>query len=319
MEKIYKILKKSHKIALFSHENPDPDTVGSTIALCMALRQKGKEVELFCESEISENYFFIEQAKEYNKIELDDSFDLLCSVDVPTDDKLGKYRDKFLSFDNTLKIDHHKSATNFARENYVKYESACAVVIFDILKKLKVHITPEIANCLYLGICGDTGTFHYNNTDSKTFEVCSNLLKSGANIRTVYGEFFDKKTVSYIKMSSTSLLSAKINDDLGFVILTAKAEDYKKFNMPENDDNLGNLPNAYLNCGYKIAVILKEKPDGIHCSFRSKYEYDVSEIAMQFGGGGHKNASGCVINETLENAFNHVENLVKKYLKGKVD
>ena len=317
MRNCVKLLKKAKKIALFSHENPDPDTVGSTIALCKMLRQKGKEVCLFCESEIPEDYFFLEEAKEYNTVELDDSFDLLCAVDVPTEDKLGKHTETFLNFSNTLRIDHHLKGSNFAKVNFVELQSACAVIVFDLAKKLGVKITEDIANAIYLAICGDTGTFHYNNTDSKTFDVCSSLLKCGANIRKVYESFFDKRTVSGVKMTANTLLNAEINDELGYVILTAKAEDYKKFNVPENDDNLGNLPNSYLNCGYKIAVILKEKSDLVRCSFRSKFEFDVSLIAEKFGGGGHKNASGCGIDKPLAEARNLVEKEIQEYLKVK--
>ena len=188
MKDYVKLLKKSKKIALFSHENPDPDTMGSTIALCKMLRQKGKEVCLFCESDIPENYFFMEEAKEYNKVELDDSFDLLCAVDVPIKDKLGKFIDVFMNHSNTLRIDHHLTGENFAKVNFVELQSACSVIIFDLAKKLGVKIDESIANAIYLAICGDTGTFHYNNTDSKTFDVCAKLLKMGANIRFVYEE-----------------------------------------------------------------------------------------------------------------------------------
>ena len=72
-----------------------------------------------------------------------------------------------------------------------------------------------------------------------------------------------------------------------------------------------------MNCGYKIAAILKQKHDGIHCSFRSKFEFDVSKIAEKFGGGGHKNAAGCSIIDTLTNAENSVEREIKNYLREK--
>ena len=140
MRNCVKLLKKAKKIALFSHENPDPDTMGSTIALCKMLRQKGKEVCLFCESEIPEDYFFLEEAKEYNTVKLDDSFDLLCAVDVPTEDKLGKHTETFLNFSNTLRIDHHLKGSNFAKVNFVELQSACAVIIFD-LAKVNIEVT----------------------------------------------------------------------------------------------------------------------------------------------------------------------------------
>ena len=96
--------------------------------------------------------------------------------------------------------------------------------------------------------------------------------------------------------------------------MSVSTDDYNKFGANENE-SIGNLPNVFLSCGYKIAVILKQKRDGIHCSFRSKFDFDVSKIAEKFGGGGHKNASGCLIIDSLTNAENLVEKEIKIYLK----
>ena len=180
--------------------------------------------------------------------------------------------------------------------------------------KLKIKIDYKIATPLYLAICGDTSLFRNNNTDSETFDVAGKLLENGAEIRRVYGEFFDKKNVSYIKLSSSVLLGAKINDEYGFVIMSASKEDYEKYNA-STDENVGNLANSYLNCGYKIAVVIKEKEDGLHCSLRSKFEYDCSKIAEVFGGGGHKNASGCKIQKDIESAKKDIESQIIKYLR----
>lgn len=313
MEKYLKLLKSAKKVALFSHENPDPDTIGSTLALALILKKMGKQVALFCETEISENYYFLSDANDYNTVNFDDSFDLAVAVDVADSSMLGKFEQHFISHPNTLRIDHHVSGKYFAKENKVDGVSACSLLIFEIAKKFHQKIDSEIATRLYFAICGDTGIFRNNNTDAVTFDVCSKLFKAGADFRKIYTEFFDKKTVSYVKMSSSVLLNAKTNEKIGYAILTASASDYKTFGMSEND-NLGNLPNTYLNCGYKIAVILKEKEDGVHVSFRSKFEYDVSKIAEAFGGGGHKNASGAKLETTLEDATKQIQKAIEKYL-----
>lgn len=315
MEKYLKLLKNAKNVAIFSHSNPDPDTIGSSLALSELLKSKGKNIQLFCDTEINSSYMFLRECENYSSeiTESLDSFDILIAVDVATLSMLGKFEEQFLKHPNTLRIDHHINGDNFALINQVFNVSACAIAIFDIACKLRWKFTEDIATQIYFGICGDTGIFRNTNTDSKTFEVCAKLLTLGAECRKVYKEFFDKKTVSYVKMSSSVLLDAKLNDELGYGILIAKKSDYEKFDMPE-DDNLGNLPHTYLNCGYKIAVILKEKSDGIHCSFRSKFEYDVSVIAQKFGGGGHKNASGCLIDDSLENSIKLVEKEIQNYL-----
>ena len=90
-----------------------------------------------------------------------------------------------------------------------------------------------------------------------------------------------------------------------------KKDDYQKYEASESE-YVGNLPNLYLNCGYKIAAIIKEKSDGIRVSLRSKFEYDCSLIAEKFGGGGHKNASGISINDK---PLNEVEKEITKEIE----
>ena len=312
MKKYIKVLKQANTIALFSHENPDADTIGSTIALRRILMSLGKQVDMFCESEIPTSFHFLEETKLYNKGFKD--YDLLVSVDVASEFMLGKFEKLFVDFPNTLKIDHHLNGSNFGKRNHVRLYSACAIVVYEIAESLRVKIDDETATALYFGICGDTGIFRNNNTDSQTFLVASKLLECGANIRRVYNSFFDKRTVPVVKMTSECLLNAKVNDEYGYVIMTAPLESYKKFGVDPEVDNLGNTPNTYLSCGYKIAVILKEKEDGIHCSIRSKFQYDVSKIAEIFGGGGHKNAAGCIIEASLEEAEMQMRKALEKYL-----
>lgn len=317
MKQTLKLLKKSKNIALVSHASPDPDTIGSTLALYESLTLLGKSLCLFCDAEKNENFAFLDNYEKYNALDVSKlkDFDLVVAVDVASESMLGEFAEAFLSCENTLRIDHHSSGSNYAKHNLMIPYSACAVLIYEIIKNLKIKLNKTIATDLYFGICGDTGIFKNNNTDSITFNVCAELFDAGAEFRKIYTEFFEKKTVPYIKLTSNALLNASLDDELKFAIISVSAEDYEKFGASANE-NIGNLPHSYLNCGYKIAVILKEKEDGVHCSFRSKFEYDCSKIAETFGGGGHKNASGCKIDAPLKEAKLQVENAVKKYLLG---
>lgn len=313
MHTIINLIKKSKNIAIFSHKTPDPDAIGSALALRLALLKLGKNVGLFCDGEIYGNFGFLEGFEEYNTKDLT-GFDLYISVDVASSGLLGGFEETFCKFSNTIKIDHHGSGSRFAKHELVRLESACAIVVYELLKALKVKITKEQATCLYFGICGDTGIFRNNNTDSKTFLVCSELLEKQADIRKVYSEFFDKRTIENLYLTSNAIMGAVVNDEYKFVIMRVSTYDFERFGANENE-SIGNLPNMFLNCGYKIGVILKQKMDGIHCSFRSKFEYDVSKIAEKFGGGGHKNASGCLIIDSMSNAEKSVEKEIINYLK----
>lgn len=309
-----KIIKRAKNIALFSHSSPDPDTVGSVIGFYNALIKLGKNVDLFCADKIPESYFFLEDTIKFNEKSFNkENYDLLIAVDIASSHMFGEFENDFMSHKNTLRIDHHQKGELQAKHNVVEIYSACAILIYKIVEKLRVKIDKKIATPLYLAICGDTGIFRNNNTDSVTFDVSSKLLEKGAEIRRVYSEFFDKKNVSYVKLSSNVLLNAKINDEYGFVIMSAPKEDYEKYGA-STDENVGNLANTYLNCGYKVAVVIKEKEDGLHCSLRSKFEYDCSKIAEKFGGGGHKNASGCKFETSIAEAEKELEKEIINYL-----
>ncbi len=315
MKNYLKILKKANKIAMFSHSSPDPDTIGSTIALYLAMTKAGKSVDLFCETEISESYHFLEESKLYNQVEFNkDNYDLLVVVDVAGLNMLGKFQEGFDLHTNTLRLDHHAKGELEAKVNVVKTYSACAILIYEVIKDLKIKIDSKIATALYFAVAGDTGIFRNNNTDSLTFKVAADLLDLGADIKKVYSEFFDKKTVPFTKLTANTILSAELNDEFGYAIMKVSLADFEKFNVLP-DESVGNLANTYLSCGYKIASVLKEKEDGIHGSFRSKTEYDCSEIAATFGGGGHKNAAGFLIKKSLKEAIVDVKAAVETYLK----
>lgn len=312
MEKYLKMLKSAKRVALFAHVSPDPDAIGSVVALAEILEKMGKTVDMFSPDYLPENYYFLDKVKYFK--EEPEIYDLLVAVDVSSYNRLGRYEEYFRAHQNTLRIDHHVVAEGIDSENKVVPYSACAIAIYEIALKFKVKITPSIATALYFGICGDTGIFKNNNTDAKTFEICAKLVTAGAEIRKVYTEFFEKRTIPYIHLSSHILLNAKINKKLGYAIMTVSVADYEKFGATL-DENVSGLPHSYLNAGCKIAVIMKEKEDGIHCSFRSKFEYDVAAVAENFGGGGHKNAAGARVPGTLKGVSTKVEKAIKEYLK----
>lgn len=311
MKHTLKVLKKANRVALFSHSSPDPDTIGSTLALFVALKELGKSVDLFCDSEMPTNFGFIDEYNFYNSAY--SSYDLLVAVDVAKLDMLGQFADTFSSHANTLRIDHHMIGECYAKHNLVKNHSACSILIFEIIQKLKVKVSPKIATLLFFALAGDTSCFRNSGTNSESFFVASKLLELGANQNLVYAEYFDKKTVPYLMLTSSCILNAEIDEKLGFVIMTATLNDYKKCNATVNE-SVGNLPNMFLSCGFKVAVILKEKEDGIRCSFRSAPEIEANKIASVFGGGGHKNAAGCLIEKSMSKAKNDVKKAIKNYL-----
>ena len=305
-------IKQAKTIALFTHSSPDPDAIGSILTFYEIIKQLGKEADMFC-GDKPDKFLFLPNYEKLNP-ELKE-YDLLITLDTGGPSQLDDYEQYFLSHENTIRIDHHENGKAFAKLNLMVPESSCTVLIFDIIKLFKLKVTPLMATYMYFGICGDTGVFKFSNTDSKTFEVSAKLLKFGADIKKVYDEYFEKTSVSRIKLVANIMLNSKINDEVGYVILKVKLKDYEKYGATI-DENLSNLPNEFLNCGYKFAAILKEREDKISCSFRSKNRYDCSIVASKFGGGGHTYAAACSFQESIESVEKKLEKEIIKYIKG---
>ncbi len=318
MKKLLSIIKKAKKIALFSHISPDPDTVGSTMGLYFALLKLKKDVSIFCDDDNLEKFAFIEADKIYNKKAFKaNNFDCLIAVDIATLDRVGEMFEKqFAAHSNSVKIDHHKIGDDYAKFNFMLPYSACSIFVYEIITKLKIKIDEKIATLLYFGICGDTGGFKFNNTDALTFEICAKLMRAGADIRYLHSEFFDKKTLEALKLTSSAILSSKVNKELNYVLMIIKQSDFEKFGASEKE-YVGNVPNLLLNCGFDLACIIKEKSDGIRVSLRSKIHIDCSLLAAKFGGGGHRNASGISFGEgcDVKKVEKDLEKEIQNYLR----
>lgn len=315
MEKYLQLLMQAKNIAVFTHVRPDPDAVGSTLAMRQILVSLGKGVDIFCSGTIPQSYSLFEDITFFNQ-KTCKNYDLLLSLDMATPNMLGEYQDWFMSESNTIKLDHHSTGTDFAKINISKKCSAMALFVYQIATKLKVKVTASIAERLFFGIVGDTGNFRYSNADALTFKVAAKLIDCGADITFLQKQFFDKTTLAHIFLSSRALLSAELDKDNNFAILVASKQDYELSNATEMED-ISNLPNCFLNAGVKVAVILKELSDGVHCSFRSHEGFDCTAVASLYGGGGHKCAAGCTASGDIEQTKAELIKIFKEYFKNK--
>lgn len=294
INKIVELIKKSNTIALFSHINSDPDAVGSCIALKLMLEQFDKNVDIFIEEPISDNFDFLGVKQNVN-LNRFNNYDLAICLDCPNPKRFGKYLRTFYKIKNSINIDHHPDNEKFAKLNYVdsNKSSTCSILFF-MFTKLNLNITKDIATCLYAGICGDTGRFKNSNTKSEDFFNCGNLMNDGAEISFVNENFCKMKLNEY------NLLKLALNKTLfmcdnrcAYIFLSIsdlKSVDCTMENTRILIDYLRNIDTV------KIAVVMtQEKVDECRVSIRSKDNYSAQNVAKCFGGGGHILASGCRI------------------------
>lgn len=317
---ILKTLKAAKRILIPLHLSPDGDSVGSTLAFYHFLRDLNKNVVTVGTDPAPEISLFLPGAKRIKNVDpanLDlNQFDALLLLDNAdasrfTHSKNFNRPPKLL----LINIDHHITNPNFGDLNYVVPEASSACeVIYDLFKLWKVKITPEIASCLLTGIYTDTGGFLFPATDAGSLSKAADLIRRGANREAVVENSFRSWSPKIPKIWSMILNNAKNKGDLVYSTLSYKELSQSKVNPAELYSARSFAVNNFLLAvaGIKAAALFsEEKPRYIRVNLRSKGKYDVSKIAHDLGGGGHRNTAAFGINLPLKKVVAKTIRLLK--------
>lgn len=302
---ILNALKQSNKVAIFIHINPDGDCLGSASALKQALVSLNKTVDIYSDTQPSENYNFIKYVDEIKIGDYEGGYDLHVALDCSDLKRLGKYSTVFKNVDNNVCIDHHKTNDGFAKVCHVEIVSSAALILYYYVKEL-TELNKDIACAIYAGISSDTGCYLHSNTTSLEHIITAELIDYGFDLDFANRMLFKFTTLSKFELFKKALGSAEFfaNGKVGLLKLTKK--DLIEANADINDTT--GLVNEITNVNCcEVGIIIYEQESGLfRCSLRSKSIVDVSVIATQFGGGGHERAAGCNIFGCLKTARNKI-------------
>jgi phosphoesterase RecJ-like protein len=289
------LIKSKRSICLLNPNKPDGDSIGSALSLYRALESLGKDVRLFCPVQISDKYDFIygqEHFKDDLKRALD--VDLLVSFDFAEIDGFDITRSDLDARQlQLINIDHHITNTHFGDLNFVDpSSSACCEMVYYLIRELELDIDIEIATALFTGLSTDTGSFKHSNTTPRVLSVASNLLARGARLKRISDDIYQTKSVASLKMWGKALERLKFEPDRSLAVSFITQDDFD-----ETGADLNDLEGAIslLSCipGSRATLLLSEYSGKIKGSIRTEEEeVDVSRLAGQFSGGGHKKASG---------------------------
>lgn len=318
-KELLKLLKENKKVIILPHIIPDGDTLGSAGALQHALNNFGNETIILIEDDIPSDLKFLELNNLYDirnlKNEFTD-FDMIITIDSSDIDRLG-VRAKLLQYtDNILNIDHHKTNSEYGKFNYIDITaSSCGEIIYDIIMDLNINIDKKIASLLYIAITTDTGSFKYSNTTPKTLRIAANLLEYGIDKDDINIQLYQNKPLNKMKLLIDTLNTLEFYFNNKLSIMYISLEMLKENNIDFSDSD-GIIEHGRNIENVEIAVLLKEvNKKEIKVGLRSKGNYDVSEIAAFFGGGGHKNAAGCTIKASIEEAKNILIDRISNILR----
>lgn len=294
-------IMESDSIAITFHVSPDGDSLGSSLALYIALKKLNKNVRIVCSDDIPDIYNFLPGIEDISKdIKLSEDFDLVIVLDCGNKERVCSD----IKFDGSffiINIDHHKSNDNYGDINYVdKAAAAVGEIVYKLIEDLNVPLDPCIASNIYTSILTDTGAFRFSNTTADTLKIASELLdKVKFDFSDIYRRIYYSKEFKRIKLYGLVIDSMRLILDGKAVIMIITRDMLKSLN-----EDLGDTSDI-INIGMEIdsidaGILIKETEECLKISLRSKYLFDVSKIASKFGGGGHVRAAGLTLNTSIE-------------------
>ena len=310
LDNILEEIRKANSIVLLTHENPDGDAIGSSLAVYMGLKNINKDVELII-PELPRVYNFLPCANEIKKEGTKEQYDLAIALDCASIKMLNGWANYFENAKAKVVIDHHSSNTMFGDHNFVNPDSpACAQVLISMFETFGIELSTEIGTCILTGIITDTGGFQYSSVTPETFEFAAELLKSGVNVSDIYKRVMDTKTRANFELRKRTLDRMEFFEDgkIAFTYITNK--DLEDTNA-EPGDHEGIVNEGRAIEGVEVSIFLRETDKGFKASLRSNDYVNVSDVCMVFGGGGHFHAAGCNIDAPLEQAKERILNQTK--------
>lgn len=298
---IKNLFQNAQKIAVASHIRPDGDAVGSLLGLGNALIAAGKDVQLVLQDGVPSDQTNLPGA-ELVKRKVDGDVDLFIAVDCSDLARLGTVLgDRMVD----LNIDHHITNINFAKVNFVLPEAAATCeVIASHLACWGLPLNKNSATCLLAGIITDTIGFRTSSTTSTTLRLAADLVDQGIDLYQVYYDNLVKKPLRSIRLWQKGLSGLQKVDRLIYTVLSLA--DKKSIGYDGNDDaDLINIMNSIEDVDIAIVFVQLSK-NIVKVSWRSRPGFDISRVAIKFGGGGHPAASGAEIAGELDEVVSRV-------------
>jgi len=298
-----------------SHARPDGDALGSALGLMHLLDGMGKQVTVAFDDPIPAIYSWLPGVERIQRV-LASAPDAAIVLECDRIERTGFELQAFAAMQAGLliNIDHHLSGRPFADFNWIDPE-ACAVgaMIYDLAVASGAKITPAMATCLYTAVLTDTGAFTYPSTTAATFALAEHLVESGADPSAIARKVYSSNRAAKIRALSVALGTMQIENGVAWAWITVEQMEQTGAVVEDCEGIVNYLIGIE---EVEVAVFFRElETDPAHegpaggqfrLSLRSKGKVDVAEVAARFGGGGHRDASGCTVEGPLETAVSRL-------------
>ena len=316
MTNIHTFIQPAQHVVLLTHQSPDGDAMGSSLAMYHYIRSLGKEAHVIVPNAFPEFLAWMPGADsvllyDSQKAQADsylEKADLVICTDFNAPSRIGALGDKMLTLAcPKLMIDHHLHPSDFA--DFIVSEpeaSSTCELVYEVLSTLNSQLSTPIATCLYTGLMTDTGNFSYNSNRPQIYSIISQLVAAGANKDEIYNAVFNQYSVDRMKMVGYCLYQKmRVFPEYHTALIYLSRKELYRFNFQKGDaEGIVNMPLQSKDIHYSVFMREdKATPDEmeknggistkIKLSFRSQGDRPVNVFASEvFNGGGHANASG---------------------------
>jgi phosphoesterase RecJ-like protein len=289
-------LHEANHILIVSHLRPDGDAVGSMLGLGLAMQEAGKAVQMVLADGIPSSERHLPGSKQVHS-KPEGEFDLTIVVDCSDLARVGEALDGYGIPD--WNIDHHITNLNFARLNLVQPEAAStAEMLAEMIPAWGLPLSNGVVSSLLTGILTDTIGFRTSNVTPRTLRIAASLVEAGGNLFDLYHHSLLQR--SYQAARYWGLGLSKLQREGRMVWTTLTAVDRRAAEYTGCDDaDLTNVVSSINETDVSL-IFVEQNHSHVKVSWRSQPGFDVSQIALSFGGGGHKSAAGADIEGTLE-------------------
>lgn len=285
-----KLIKKYDRIIIHRHSHPDGDAIGSQLGLATILKDNFKNKEIYVVGDEATRLPFIEDKMDEIP---DDYYNGALAIILDCGSARMICDERYKTAAKTLRIDHHIYCEKVADLDVVDstYESACGMVAM-LAKECKLKLSTKSATLLYTGMITDSGRFMFDAVTSRTFELAAFLMSQPIDVNTLFYNLY-AEDFSEIIANADNMHKIKFTPNNVAYIYTARED------LPENADAAPVVSTGMVGLmrdikGVFVWVNFTESDDGVHCELRSN-RYNINPVAVKYGGGGHKKASGCTV------------------------
>lgn len=295
-------IEQASHISVFTHVGPDGDALGSLTAMGQVLLAAGKTVTLIVDSPIPPRFAYLTLIDTVrDKMDAAVTSDLIIALDCGDEQRLGRPFEQLAVKPPVINIDHHVTNPRFGSLNWINAKAtSTAEMLYVLFSDMGVTLTPAMATSLLTGMVTDTLGFRTPNVTGDTLRISGLLVDAGADLPLITMQTLNLQPMSTVRLWQVGLNEMKLEDGL---LWTAISRD-DRARIGHKGDSSSGLVNFLADVDKAaVGVVLLEMDDGsIRVGLRCRPPFDVSELAMELGGGGHPQAAGCTLDGPLAKA-----------------